>query len=178
MIAQLPPYLFIGKAQSISASWFDDALRFLAFEAGTERPGANAMIQRLAEVLFIHMVRVWQETEGQEASFAAAVADKNIGRSLQAFHQDPGAKWTVDRLAREGGLSRTVFVERFRRHIGQAPMQYATEWRMQSAHNLLADRDRSIEQIAEAVGYESLAAFSRTFKKVTGVSPGAARRAL
>lgn len=178
LIEQLPATLFIERAKAIEFSWFDDALRFLAHEAGSKRPGAQAMIRRLAEILFIHTVRVWQEIEGPQSGFVAAAADRNIGRSLQAFHQSPEARWSLETLAREGGLSRTLFVEKFRSMIGTPPMQYVTEWRMQQARRLLQDTVLPIEEIAERAAYGSVAAFSRTFKKITGASPGAVRRAI
>lgn len=178
LVEQLPAILFVERAKAIDFSWFDDALRLLAHEAGSDRPGAQAMVRRLAEVLFIHTVRVWHEKQGPQSGFVAAAADRNVGRSLTAFHRNPEVRWTLETLAKEGGMSRTLFVEKFGAMVGMPPMQYVTEWRMQQARRLLQDTVLPIEEIAERAAYGSVAAFSRTFKKTIGASPGAVRRAL
>ena len=172
ILGELPPHILMKRAQAVGFSWFDDALKFTTYEAGTERLGYDAIIQRLTEILFVHMVRFWSESDGGEIGFVSAVNDRGIGRSLNAFHARPGDKWRLEDLAREAGLSRTVFAERFKALTGRSPMHYVTEWRLQKAKRLLGDTGASMDWVAAQVGYDSVAAFGRVFKKQLGVGPG------
>lgn len=180
VLLQLPACIHIKRDDAIAHLWLDDAMKYLAFEATAERPGAGAMAQRLAEVLFIHVVRIWRDLEAARdsggAGFMAALIDRNLARSLEAFHAAPGEDWSVDRLARESGASRTAFIQRFRAATGMTPMGYVTEWRMSLAARILTESALPIEQIAADLGYNSVAAFSRAFKKIMGANPGAHRR--
>lgn len=176
LLAQLPAVILVKGAQAIEFSWFDQALKLMAFEAEGGRPGNQAIVKKLTEILFIHMVRVWQQCEGPESGFMAALADRALDRSLAAIHDKLAHKWSLAELAREAGLSRTIFAERFRKVLGTTPMQYLTDWRIQVAKRMLADGSQAVENIAEAVGYESPAAFSRIFKKSVGAGPGSFRK--
>lgn len=98
-----------------------------------------------------------------------------VGQALSALHREPRKPWTVERLARVVGLSRSVLAERFTVMIGQPPMQYLALWRMQLASRLLLE-GRQVASVASAVGYESEAAFSRAFKKLVGRPPATWRR--
>jgi AraC-like DNA-binding protein len=93
-----------------------------------------------------------------------------VGQALAALHGEPREAWTVERLARLVGLSRSVLAERFTEMVGQPPMQYLALWRMQLASRLLVDGGQ-VAEVAAAVGYESEAAFSRAFKKLVGQAP-------
>lgn len=176
LLEQLPAVILVKGAQASEFSWFDKALKLMAFEAEGGRPGNQAIVKKLTEILFIHMVRVWQSCEQNSAGFMAAMTDRALDRSLAAIHQQVAHRWSLAELAREAGLSRTIFAERFRQVVGTTPMQYLTDWRMQCAKRLLADSGQPVEQIAEAVGYDSPAAFSRIFKKVVGQGPGSFRK--
>jgi AraC-like DNA-binding protein len=100
-----------------------------------------------------------------------------VGRVLALMHGDVARSWSVDELGREAGLSRSVLAERFSRLIGMAPMHYLAQWRMQIAAQSLRESSASIAQIAERIGYESEAAFSRAFKHSFGSAPASWRRA-
>ena len=176
LFAQLPPRILIRASQAIEFSWFSDALRLLSHEAGSAQPGFDAIVKRLSEILFVHMVRYWANSPDGRDGFVAAIGDRHIGRSLTAFHAKHADKWQLEELAREAGLSRTLFAERFKAITGQTPMQYVAHWRMQKAKRLLEDSTASVEQIAGRIGYDSVAAFGRAFKKVNGVGPGSYRR--
>ena len=101
-----------------------------------------------------------------------------IGRALSAIHGDPAKTWTVEGLAREAAMSRTVFSERMRASIGLSPMQYLTQWRMELACRLLADGHSNLAGVAPRVGYQSVGAFIRAFKKQFGVGPGRYQKTL
>ena len=108
--------------------------------------------------------------------FLAALGDRRLARALAAIHRVPARRWTLAALAREAGLSRTVFADDFARQVSQPPLTYLTRWRMTLAGDLLVRTDLPVEAIAERVGYASTAAFSRRFKDTCGVGPGAFRR--
>jgi AraC-like DNA-binding protein len=108
--------------------------------------------------------------------WAGAVVPPHIGTALALMHGQPADDWTLERLAREVGLSRSVFADRFAHFMQEAPVHYLTRWRMQLASHLLERQGVSVAQVAAEVGYESEAAFNRAFKKCVGIPPGAWRR--
>ncbi len=141
--------------------------------ADAATPGTELMLGRLMELLFVEVIRhhVAQAPPNATGWFAA-VRDPLLGRALQLLHADPIHRWTVEELAREAATSRTVLAERFNAVLGQAPIEYLTNWRMQLAADRLRSGAESVAVIAADVGYESEASFNRAFKRVTGVTPG------
>jgi len=176
LISQLPELILIKHKEALNFPWLGESVRSLAYETQQEGMGNNAVIQRLSEIIFIHAIRVWSERAEQTEGFLLAVSDKNLGKSLHAFHADPARRWTLNDLASEAGLSRTVFTQRFKDTVGIPAMQYITQWRAQTAQKLLIESSHSVEKVAETIGYDSLASFSRMFKKIIGIGPGAFRR--
>ncbi len=176
LLTDLPDFILIRGKKALEFSWFENAMRYMSYETGISNMGNQAVVKRLSEILFIHAVRVWGAENGYQSGFLRAVGDKNIGRSLTCFHEAPEAIWTIDRLALEAGLSRSVFADRFRDLMELTPMQYVTLWRMQRACGFLLESDLSTDAIAEKVGYQSLASFSKVFKKTIGTGPGAFRK--
>ena len=153
-------------------------LNLLISEAMAERPGREAVINQLVLVLFVHCLRSYlAEGDGPSEGLLAAYADPKVGRALNAFHADPGAPWNVAGLAAAAGMSRVSFSNHFRQLTGQTPMHYVSGWRMELATTRLTGTDESMASIAEAVGYESEAAFRNAFKQRTGQPPGQVRRA-
>jgi AraC-like DNA-binding protein len=128
-------------------------------------------------LLFVEAVRRYADTlpEGQ-TGWLAGLRDRYVARALALLHRDITRSWTVDDLGREVGLSRSALAERFTRLIGMAPMHYLANWRMQVAAHELRNTDASLASIANAVGYESEAAFSRAFKKIFSTAPATWRR--
>jgi AraC-like DNA-binding protein len=133
--------------------------------------GREAVLARLAELMFVEAMRWLVEAAPGEMGWLAGMSDELVGRSLSELHARPGRPWTLDGLAREVGASRTVLAERFTALLGMAPMQYLARWRMQLASELLALTGASIAEIADRLGYGSEAALSRAFKRIVGVSP-------
>ena len=105
----------------------------------------------------------------------ASLEDPVVGRALKLLHGSPFEDWTVERLAKEAGVSRSILADRFTDAIGQPPMRYLAHWRLQLAADLVRSTDLGIGEIASRVGYESEAAFSRAFKRHHGKAPGAWR---
>jgi AraC family transcriptional regulator, alkane utilization regulator len=135
--------------------------------------GGPGVLGRLSELMFVDVMRRYLETlPADRTDWLAGLRDPLIGRSLAAFHRSPARAWTIESLARHVGLSRSALAERFTQFVGQPPMQYLTNWRMQLAANHLLSGTESGAVIANRVGYESEAAFSRAFKKVVGTPPG------
>ena len=178
LLDQLPPLLVIRHDDAASASRMEleEIFRIITREVRDGRPGSDAVVHRLSEVLFIQSVRVWAQRQEHDQGLMAALLDRHLGTSLEAFHERPEHRWTVEELALAGGLSRTVFAERFREVVGLSPMHYATSWRLRRARKLLETKGLTLDAVAQEVGYESTAAFSRAFKKQVGQSPGAYRR--
>jgi AraC-like DNA-binding protein len=140
------------------------------------QPGAPLVLGRMMELLFVEVLRRHANRlpKGEKGVLAAS-RDPLIARALAAIHRDAAHPWTVESLAREAGASRTVLSERFGALLGQPPMDYLGSWRMQLAGDLLRTTKKPLIDVAEAVGYASVAAFSRAFSRTVGVSPGAWR---
>jgi AraC-like DNA-binding protein len=150
---------------------------FAATESKARRPGGDCVLSHLSELMFVDVVRRYLESlPAERTDWLAALREPFVGRALAALHGQPQRAWTLDSLAREVGLSRSALAERFAEFVGRPPMQYLASWRMQLAANQLRTGNEAIAIIAERVGYESEAAFSRAFKKSVGLAPSAWRR--
>jgi AraC family transcriptional regulator, activator of mtrCDE len=140
-------------------------------EAQDELPAAAAIVERLAEAVFILAVREWARQPHASGLFAA-IADRRLQKALSAVHADLSAPWSLESLASVAGQSRTAFANAFRRTVGQTPMRYLQAARMHAAHDLLRSGGTTVERVAAQVGYESVAAFVRAFQSVHKVTPG------
>lgn len=172
---RLPPYIHIRDYGASSASWMEATLRAIGEEAGQARMGADLIALKMSEVIFAQAIRTFIESQAAEGVGLSGFADPYISRALTAFHKDPSAPWSVEGLAREAGLSRTGFAQRFVQKMGLTPMQYLTSWRVQLAREALAEGRMSTLAVAELAGYGSEAAFTRVFKKDVGMTPAAYR---
>ncbi len=148
------------------------------FESGAHSAGSAALLQRLSEMVFVDGARRYVNAlpPGSEG-WLGALRDRHVGRAIALLHGDPAQAWTLEELGRRVGLSRSALHERFVALTGLAPMQYLANWRMQCGARLLREAPTSVAAIALEVGYDSEAAFSRAFKRATGLPPGAWRRA-
>lgn len=145
-------------------------------ELTTARPGSELMLQNLAEMLLVSIIRAYLEQAGPAARFLAALHDPAISRVLRLVHEAPAHPWTVTSLARSGAMSRSVFAGRFKQLVGETPLTYLTNWRIGQAKHLLATEKTSVGEVAARVGYQSEAAFNRLFKRKTGHTPAGYRR--
>jgi AraC-like DNA-binding protein len=168
----LPPLIHIAPA-SARALGLDTTLQSLANETREHAAGSEIVINRLAEILFIQMIRGFVSSElSSGPGWLRALGDRQIGATLRLMHENVHEGWTVGELAKAVGLSRSAFAHRFRELVGEAPMEYLTYWRMCKAGQLLRGSDLRLGQIARSVGYDSEAAFCHAFKRVLGVTPG------
>lgn len=145
-------------------------------ESCSERAGFAGILARLADVVAAFIVRGWVECGcGDATGWVQALREPKLGRAIVALHRDPGRNWSVAELAAQAGVSRSVFAERFLAATGMTPVRYLTELRMRLAAQWIARDHEAIEAVAYRLGYGSLAAFSRAFKRVVGRPPGAVR---
>jgi AraC-like DNA-binding protein len=173
LLAALPRLLHM---RGMSSAWLDGFARRLTEEARLGRPGADGVLTRLAELMFVELLRRYlEELPPGQTGWLAGLRDELVGRVLTLLHARPAHQWTLESLAREAASSRSAVAKRFAELVGQPPMQYLAQWRMQLAANLMIRSGAKIATIASEVGYDSEAAFSRTFKKATGHAPGAWR---
>ena len=148
----------------------------LSAETATRNMGSQEIAQRLAEILFICVLREYASQSPHSSGALMALADPQLGNALRAIHANPAADWSIGELSSRAAMSRTVFAERFRGGMGVTPARYVVLWRMHKARSLLERSDRSIAFIASSVGYESESTFTRAFKTYFGVPPGRHRR--
>ncbi len=177
VISTLPPLLKLNLEQGGAAEWIRSTFQYAAEEVSAGRPGSETVLAKLSELLFVETVRRYAEAlpDGQ-TGWLAGLRDPYVARALALLHNDITRRWTVDDLGREVGLSRSALADRFIRLIGVPPMHYLANWRMQVATQKLRNTSASLAQVAEIVGYDSEAAFSRAFKKAFGVAPAGWRR--
>lgn len=151
--------------------------RLAVDETATPRSGGETVLSKVAELMFVEVVRRHADTLPPDAiGWLSGLRDTHIGAALALLHGRPTKAWTVEQLAHEVGLSRSVFANRFTHFVQETPMHYLTRWRMQLATRLLERQGAGIAQVAAEVGYESEAAFNRAFKKCVGMPPGIWRR--
>ena len=177
LLRLLPRLIAVDAWNSPELEWLQSTLRFLNTEARELRAGGETVITRLADILVIQAIRSWISTDPQaQTGWLGALRDKQIGRAIASIHRDPARDWTVASLASAVGMSRSAFAARFTELVGEPAMHYVSRWKMHAALTWLKESDAPLSQLASKLGYESEAAFSRAFKRLMGVSPGAARR--
>ena len=177
LLGALPPVLRLDMRDGAAAEWIRSSFAFAADEIASGRPGSATILAKLSELLFVEAIRRYLDTlPAERTGWLAGLNDPFIARALAILHDRVHEPWTVDALAREVGLSRSVLADRFTRLIGVSPMHYLARWRLQVAAQRLTSSHEAMAQIAFEVGYESEAAFSRAFKRLFGASPAKWRR--
>ena len=176
LITALPTMIY-ARGPAAGSSWVAQLLRFAVDETGTRRAGGETVLAKLSELMFVEIVRRYIDGLPEDSpGWLSGLRDRHIGAALGLMHGRLAEPWTLDTLAREIGMSRSTFAQRFTQYVGDSPMHYLGRWRLQIAAGLLEHRGMNIAQAAAEVGYESEAAFNRAFKKEIGVPPGAWRR--
>jgi transcriptional regulator GlxA family with amidase domain len=159
------------------ADWMRATLDVIADETRSVRPGGDAIISRLCDIVVLQAIRTWIERDpGAQTGWLGALHDAQIGTAIAAIHADPAHEWSVTRLADQVAMSRSAFAARFSDLVGESAMRYVTRWRMYRALDLLETGNGTVAAVGRQVGYDSEAAFSRAFKRVMGVAPRAAAR--
>jgi AraC-like DNA-binding protein len=169
----------LGPRPGPRAGWMERACGSLAEEAIGRRPGSSVMVARLAELLYLELLRLYiQHLPDESVGWPVAVRDPRVGLALRLLHERPGHHWSVPELARRVGLSRSALGDRFSKQVGRPPMRYLTAWRMQLAQHLLRQPRLSIGQVAARLGFDADSAFHRAFKRETGLPPATWRAGL
>jgi AraC-like DNA-binding protein len=177
LLDNLPPVIKAKDPQGADVGWLGQFIRFAMMESADKRAGGESVLAKLSELMFIEVVRRHlEELPPEQAGWLAGLRDPFVGKSLSLMHGAPAHNWTIEELARQAGLSRSVLAERFTDLVGTPPMQYLAKWRMQIASGLLSEGSANLATVANEIGYESEAAFSRAFKKILGMPPSVWRR--
>lgn len=176
LLSALPRVIHVRRNAG-SDSVIRNLVDIVLAESGRPRSGGECVVARLSELLFIEVVRHYVDSLPPEnAGWLAGLRDEHVGRALGKLHGNPSHSWTLEDLAKQIGMSRSMLAERFGQFVGVPPMQYLTQWRMQLAASLLSGSTASLAEIADRVGYGSEAALSRAFKRAVGVAPAVYRQ--
>jgi AraC-like DNA-binding protein len=174
LLSALPRSMHV---RGIAGGWLGEFPRQVVAEAWQTRAGGSTMLTRMAELMFVEVVRRYmEELSPRQSGWLAGLRDPVVAPALAALHARPAHGWTLAELSRVAATSRTALTKRFSQTVGLPPMQYLTEWRLQLAAEQLATSSLKVAAVGAEVGYESEAAFSRAFKRRTGHAPAAWRR--
>lgn len=177
LLENLPPVIKARDPPDSKAGWLSQFIRFAVMESAEKRAGGESVLAKLSELMFIEVVRRHLEAlPPEQAGWLAGLRDPFVGKALSMMHGEPAHSWTIEELAQQVGLSRSVLAERFADLVGIPPVHYLAKWRMQIATELLSGGNANVATIATQIGYESEAAFSRAFKKMIGIPPSVWRR--
>ena len=176
LLGALPRLLLVKRPAGTQNDLLDRLIDLTLAEVRGGGVGAECIRLGLSELIFIEVVRRYLATlDADQTGWLLGLRDPVIGRVLALLHDRPALAWTLEELAKQSGISRSVLADRFAHLVGYPPMQYLTQWRMQLAARLLSDGVMKVSTVGQEVGYASEAAFSRTFKRIAGVSPAAWR---
>lgn len=172
LISQLPPLIHMQSDNGHLPSSLQALVQLMAEEATRLSAGGETIVAHLADIIVIKAIRYWV-VRAPEANkgWLGALKDPKIGKALAAIHAHPESSWTVEGLAQYAGMSRSGFSARFTQVIGTSAKQYLTEWRMSLARMKIMQSQVSLIELAEELGYQSEAAFSRAYKRVFGIPP-------
>jgi AraC family transcriptional regulator, alkane utilization regulator len=177
LLSALPPIVFVDMAGAPSVDWLLDSLALTLSHSDAPALGASAMRARLAEAVFVDaLARHIHSLPPGGTGWLAGLNDRYVGRTLALIHGRPSEAWTVERLGKQVGLSRSALAERFGQVMGEPLFAFLTRWRLQLAAEFLLTSTRPITAIAREAGYESAPAFSAAFKRVFGKPPSVWRR--
>ncbi len=172
LLAQLPPLIHVRGGGSGTQLWLETTSRLISNEIRDERMGSAALMDRLGGVLFIQVIRAYVESlPSDHGGWLNALRDRRVGRALTCIHEAPEHPWSVASLAAKAGMSRSAFASRFKALVHQTPLQYLTGWRMHRAAFHLRTGAMAVAEIADRVGYDSHATFSKAFKRHVGEAP-------
>ena len=175
-LKDLPPIIHIKQYVTENQLLLKQVAQLMLEELNDERPGSSVMLKNLSEIMFINIIRAYLEQDAPGSGFLSALNDPRISKALKLMQDSPQNNWTLESLASEVGMSRSVFFNQFKKLVHETPLSYLTNWRIRQAQRLLMIDNSNISQIAANVGYQSEAAFNRIFKTKTGQTPAVYRR--
>ena len=177
-LMRLLPNVMVLSAEA-ARHWLGPVTQLIVAESMQDNlvkgsPTASPVLNRLCELLMVFSFRCMCENYAHEGNLLALYADSKLSKAVTAIHKDPADKWTLERLAKEAGMSRTPFSDLFSKVAGMTAMNYLAWWRMQLAWAEL-EKGQSVDDVADKVGYSSEAAFARAFKKQFDQTVGSVR---
>jgi AraC-like DNA-binding protein len=178
LLSSLPRLMRVPLAdESSSGGWLLQLLDVGVRESTSRNPGASSLLAKLSELMFVEATRRYAASlPPAQKGWLAGLRDPQVGKALALLHARPAEPWTVETLAHDVAMSRSVLAERFTDLIGEPPMQYLTSWRLALAAQALRTGSDTIARIAERCGYESESAFNRAFKREFAMPPAAWRK--
>ncbi|AWL95102.1 MULTISPECIES: AraC family transcriptional regulator [Bradyrhizobium] len=177
LLALLPDLLHVRLAHG-DLDLLETTLGLIGLESRADGLGADLVVERLTDVLFIQTIRAWVAADGTRAGgWLAALRHRSLAKVIRSVHADIARDWTVEEMARVAGVSRSTFAQNFRSVLGETPLSYVTRWRMYRAKTLMR-KGAALAEVAVRVGYDSDTALSRAFRRVEGLAPGEWRRTL
>jgi AraC-like DNA-binding protein/mannose-6-phosphate isomerase-like protein (cupin superfamily) len=175
-LKDLPPIIHIRQYVTESQLLVKEVTQLMLEELNNERPGSGVMLKCLSKIMFVNIIRAYLDQAEPGSGFLSALNDPRISKALKLIQDSPQNDWTLESLASEIGMSRSVFFNQFKKLVHETPLSYLTNWRIRRAQKLLTTDNNNISEIAANVGYRSEAAFNRIFKSKTGQTPATYRR--
>jgi AraC-like DNA-binding protein len=175
-LKDLPAIIHIKQFVSENQLLLKQVSQLILEELSNERPGSKVMLKSLSDIMFVTIIRAYLEQDAPKSGFLSALNDPRISKALKLIQDLPANDWTLESLASEVGMSRSVFFNQFKKSVLETPLSYLTNWRIRQAQILLSASNSNISEIAANVGYQSEAAFNRIFKLKTGQTPAVYRR--
>ena len=176
LLNAMPDVLHIKSEDPGRSSRMNSILRFITTETESDLPGSDSVVDKLSEILFIHVIRAFMQQQESNTGLLAALTHPQINKSIQDVHRRPEYQWSLDSLAAVAGMSRSSYASHFKQLTHITPMQYVTEWRMQLAYERLRSGSEPVSKIAESAGYYTEASFRKAFKQHMGIPPGSVRK--
>jgi AraC-like DNA-binding protein len=175
-ILEAMPNIMVFPTINTAGSNLASVINLMITEVESAGENSNPVIDRLSDILFIEAIRAHMQQCDNDRGYITAIKDPRLSKALTCFHKRPTKNWSVQTLSEEAGMSRSAFADKFKQMLDISPMEYVMGWRMQQAYNELASGNESVAKIAEDCGYQTEAAFRKSFKKQFGIGPGTARR--
>jgi len=175
-LKDLPPIIHIRKYVTENQLLLKQVTQLMLEELNNEKPGSRVMLKSLSEIMFVNIIRAYLEQATPDSGFLSALNDPRISKALKLMQDSPQNDWTLESIASEIGMSRSVFFNQFKKLVHETPLSYLTNWRIRHAQKLLMMDNTNISEIAANVGYQSESAFNRIFKSKTGQTPAVYRR--
>lgn len=175
--AEMPDWLVLTTQDGPYPKTIAHSMQLLQQELALRELGSETLVYGLLDVIFVLLMREMLQRQGERTScWSHGIQDPQVMKAVHAMHDDCARAWTLDALAQHAGLSRTSLAERFRESMGNTPLNYLRTVRMQKAMAALSESERSLEQIAQEVGYTDAFSFSKVFKRTVGLAPRDFRR--
>ncbi len=175
LMEELPDVIHVQSTDPAAPQDMADIIRVLVREMNGEAPGSNAVIEKLAEILLVLIIRINLPGKGSQTAFMKGLSDPRLARAIHLIHQSPELPLTLGDMAAAAGMSRSSLAFHFRVKTGTTPRAYLTLWRMCLARDFMQGQGLTVSQSAHRVGYESEVAFSRAFRRHFGISPSKVR---